>query len=360
MDWITSLWSGNVGLNIFWNVLVLVFGCFILIKGADFFVSSSASIAKKLHVSASIIGLTIVSFGTSAPELAVSISGAFAAKASGATADISMGNVVGSNIVNLLVVLGISSVIIPIKVKKGVLKREYPFLILVTLMLIAFSFDVFLNGAVANVIARGEAIVLVLMLVLYLYMLFRSSKRDKETLDVEAEVSEYAKPVSNTRNIILLIVGLVGIVLGGEFVTSTATHLSTKAATSAGLDESLVTTLVGLTVVAIGTSLPELVTSIIAAKQGENEIAIGNVIGSNIFNTVFIVGLAGTITPLGINSAVLFDMLYMLLATVVVYIFIFRNHKLGRKAGISLLCIYGVYLAFIICRIFFPVLNFFN
>lgn len=338
----------------FLNSLFLIIGIFLLIKGADLFVASSSSIAKKLKISPLIIGLTIVSFGTSAPELAVSVAGALSA--TGGTADIALGNVVGSNLMNLLVVLGLSAVIIPITVKKSITKKEFPFLILISVVLVFFSFDVLLNGATRNAILRGEALVLLCFLGVFLFSIIKGAKNESKEISEGEEIKEMKLKTS----LILLVVGLAGIVVGAEFVTTPATTIATKVALAMKLDESLVTTLVGLTVVAIGTSLPELVTSVMAAKKGQNEIALGNVIGSNIFNILFILGVSGVITPLGMNGAVLFDMIVMVVATILVFIFCITGHKITRKEGSILLIFYLCYLIFIIARVFFPALNFFG
>lgn len=329
------------GLAIFLNIIFLVIGVLLLIKGADIFVMSSSSIAKRMKVSPLIIGLTIVSFGTSAPELAVSVAASLKV-APGATADIAMGNVVGSNIMNLLVVLGASAVITPIAVKKGITKREFPFLIISSLLLLFLAFDVITGGN--GVIQRLEAVALLVMLGYFIYILIRGAIDDKE------EVEEQIIKMPIWKAIVLLVLGLAGIVVGAEFVTTPATSLATDVAIRAGLDQSLVTTLVALTVVAVGTSLPELVTSIMAAKRGENEIALGNVIGSNIFNILFIVGIAGSITPLGVNGAVLIDIVIMTAVTILVFVLCCLGHKITRKKGVILLGCYVAYLVYIIIR----------
>ncbi len=338
------------------NVFMLIVGVFILIKGADIFVASSSSIAKKLKISSLVIGLTVVSFGTSAPELAVSLSASITAPV-GATADIAMGNVVGSNIMNILVVLGLSCIITPLVISKGINKREMPFLILSTLVLVAFSFDILLDSSLSNAIVRGEGIVLMFLLILFVIISIRGAKQDVLNGDILIEEEVEQKVMKTKTSIILLILGLAGVIGGGVLVTNGASALATKAALGLGLEESLVTTLVGLTVVAVGTSLPELVTSVIAAKKGENDIAVGNVIGSNIFNTLFIVGASSTVTKLGINNEVLVDIIIMTVVTFILMIFS-RKGKLGKKVGILFLCLYALYLTYIILRVFIPALRF--
>ncbi|MGL4949354.1 MAG: calcium/sodium antiporter [Anaeroplasmataceae bacterium] len=359
-------------MSIFLNILFLAIGVGLLIKGADIFVMSSSSVARKWKISPLIIGLTIVSFGTSAPELAVSITASLKAAKEGITADIAMGNVIGSNIMNLLVVLGLSSIITPIAIKKSICKKELPFLILSTVCLVIFSFDVLLTGTAVNVIARGEGLVLLLLLAAFMYMLIRGALKPRQHFTNDPEVmqlitkkglvlsdsDEITEEEDNIKllktpiSILLLILGLTGIIVGAEFVATPARILATKAAIGFGLDPTMATTLVGLTIVAIATSLPELVTSVVAARKGQNDIAFGNIIGSNIFNTIFIVGAAASITNLGINTAMLQDILIMLFVTVLVFTFAFFGYKISRKKGIVLVTIYLAYLTFIILRTF--------
>ncbi len=328
-------------MEILLNIVVLIIGVLLLMKGADVFVSSSSSIARKFKIPPIIIGLTIVSFGTSAPELAVSVSGSLQASIAGTTADIAMGNVVGSNIVNLLMVLGLSAVVTPIIVDRKIIKNEFLFLILITLILVAFSFDALLGGGVSNAIQRGEGLVMLLLVVLFIVILVRGANKTEETEEIEV--------LSMPKAIFFLVLGLAGIVIGAQCVTQPATTLGTKAAVSMGIDQSMATTLMGLTVVAFGTSLPELITSVIAAKKGENDIALGNVIGSNVFNTILIVGASSVVAPLGINNAVLIDIIIMTVVTVIVLALALKG-KLTKKNGLFLVLLYLVYLTYIIIR----------
>ena len=351
------------------NIVMLVAGVWLLVKGADWFVDSSAAIAKIMKISALIIGLTVVSFGTSAPELAVSTASSIKANIHHTTADIALGNVVGSNIANILLVLGMSVSITPIMFKRGILRKELPFLILTQLILAFFSFDNFLahgrlTGGVSNVISRGEALTLFLLIIVFIYILVYGVKfpAAEDLEDLEKEKAEAEAAMSDTKPmpiiLLFLIVGLVGIVLGGVLISDGAEYIAVRIATSAGADKSNATVLVGLTVVAVGTSLPELVTSMIAAKRGENEIALGNVIGSNIFNTLVILGVAGTINNLGINKNILFDMLIMLFITFLLFIFVLiykdkENPKKGhlrRWQGIVLLSLYIIYIIYLVLR----------
>lgn len=359
-------WNVNSAAGISLYLVMLVAGILLLVKGADWFVDSSSAIAKIMKVSALVIGLTVVSFGTSAPELAVSTAASIKANIHHTSADIALGNVVGSNIANLVLVLGLSVAITPFIFKRGILKKEFPFLILTQFILAFFAFDNFLlhgrlTGSVTNKISRGEALVLVLLVFMFIYILVYGVKHpaaeDVEELkreEEEAEANIEIKPIPQI--IIFLIVGLVGIVLGGVMISNSAEYLAIKLATAAGADKSNATVLVGLTVVAVGTSLPELLTSCIAAKRGENEIALGNVIGSNIFNTLAILGVAGSICELGINKNILIDMIIMIAITFLVFIFASIKKtsdgkgQFKRWMGIAMVSIYILYIVYIVLR----------
>lgn len=363
--------SASTAVGMTANLVMLVCGVWLLVKGADWFVDSASGLAKLLKIAPLIIGLTIVSFGTSAPELAVSLTSAIKAKINHATADISLGNVVGSNIANLLLVLGLSVAITPIMFKKGILRKEFPFLIVTQLVLAFFAFDNFLahgrlTGPITNVISRGEALVLLLLIILFVYILVHGVKHPaaEDIADIEEEAKAAEEEMSETSPIglvlLFLLVGLVGIVLGGVLISDSAEYLAIKMATAAGADESNAMVLVGLTVVAVGTSLPELVTSCVAAHRGENEIALGNVIGSNIFNTALILGAAGVACDLGINDSVLIDILIMIAVTFVVFIFAAFTKRttedgkprgyLARWQGIVLFVMYALYIAYVVIR----------
>lgn len=359
-------WSGKDILGIVLYLIMLVAGILLLVKGADWFVDSSSAIAKIMKISALVIGLTVVSFGTSAPELAVSTAASIKANIHHTSADIALGNVVGSNIANLVLVLGLSVAITPFIFKRGILKKEFPFLILTQFILAFFAFDNFLlhgklTGQVTNKISRGEALTLALLVIMFIYILVYGVKHpaaeDIEELkkeEEEAEANIEIKPLPQI--IIFLIVGLVGIVLGGVMISNSAEYLAVKIATSAGADKSNATVLVGLTVVAVGTSLPELLTSCIAAKRGENEIALGNVIGSNIFNTLAILGVAGSVCELGINKNILIDIIIMIAITLVVFVFascVKTKEGKGvfkRWMGSVMVSIYILYIVYIVLR----------
>lgn len=346
------------GLGYFLNALFLVIGVVLLVKGADFFVGGASSIAKKLRIPALVIGLTVVSFGTSAPELAVSLTSSIKGNSG-----IALGNVVGSNIMNLLVVLGCSSVIAPIAVKKSLCKREFPFLIGATVLLMIFSMDALFAGfdGTNNILSRGEALIFVFGIVAFCYISIVMARKDAQielsqalAEGREAQIQEEEiKEVALWKSILLLVLGLAGIIVGAEFVTTPATSIAISLGEAAKLDSEMVVNVVGLTVVAVGTSLPELVTSIMAAKRGENEIAIGNVVGSNIFNILFICGLSGIITPLTMTSDIITDMVLSLGATILV-LCICKKGQISKKNGAILLGVYALYLTYILFRLVFP------
>lgn len=345
--------EGLSGLGYFLNILFLIIGILFLVKGADFFVASASSIAKKFKISALVIGLTVVSFGTSAPELAVSLTSSIKGESG-----LALGNVVGSNIANVALVLGLSALISPIAIKKSLCKREFPFLLASTVLLMIFSFDNLLSGyqGVQNILSRGESIIFVAGIALFCYISIVMAKKDAQSdtnyLEGEQE-SEEIKEMPMKKTLILLVIGLAGIIVGAEFVTTPASTIATAIGVSLGVDNSLMTNLVGLTVVAIGTSLPELVTSVMAAKRGENEIAVGNVVGSNIFNILFICGLSGVITPLTMTADIMTDMVISFFLFILVFVFC-RTGKLKRRQGGILLGLYVLYIVYIVTRLFFP------
>ena len=335
-------------------VVGLIVGTICLVKFCDIFVDSASTIAKKLHISELIIGLTVVAIGTSWPELAVSVSDSISSLLENSNANVAIGNVIGSNICNLLLVLGFSAVFTPIVVKKSVCKREYPFLLIISALLVLF---VILFGTGSSItgnyaILRWEAIILVVLMFVYIWFLIHNAKKHPdEQLNTEEEklTEEKEKDMKLWKAIILVIVGAAGIVFGGEAVVFGAKGLALQVSDAAHLDHDLAESLVGLTIVAVGTSLPELVTSVVAAKKGQNELALGNVIGSNIFNILFVLGIAGNVNPLTTGSQVIIDAIVMMAATIVVFIFALTG-KIKRSGGIALLCMYGAYLAYLIVR----------
>lgn len=349
VDFLNNLISEwHVGLQIAMFVVGLALGIFCLVKFCDYFVDSSSAIARKLKVSPLIIGLTIVAMGTSLPELAVSVSDSIAA-IGGENANVAIGNVVGSNICNILLVLGFSIVFTPIAVKKGVNRREMPILLGVTALMVIFVCLFGLNSAVDTndlAITRWEGIILVVLIIAYIVYLVIMAKRNPEQLD---DADDEVKDMPWWKAILLVIVGAAGIILGGQFVVFGAKGLALQGAQALKVDHDLAESLVGLTIVAVGTSLPELVTSTIAAKKGQNELALGNVIGSNIFNMLFVLGISATVNPLTTGSQVLVDVFVMLAVTVLLFIFSMSG-KLKRAHGFVLLGCYALYLVYLILR----------
>ena len=306
------------------NIVLLVVGFVLLIKGADFFVEGASGFARKFGISELIIGLTIVAMGTSAPEAAVSITGAISGNA-----DISIGNVLGSNILNIFLILGIAAVIVPIAVANSTVKKEMPFLILVTMIFILLGFD---GG-----ISRIDAGILLVLFVAYLIYLYRSAVSGQaENPEDEAPKKE----LSIWQMALFIVGGAVMIVLGSNFAVDGAKAL----AAMFGMSERLI----GLTVIAIGTSLPELVTSVTAARKGNADIAIGNVVGSNLFNILFIIGLTGMIRPMNFAKNFISDGIVAIVAAILLWILARDDRKVGRRDGVILLAAYAAYLVYII------------
>lgn len=314
-------------------IIFLVIGFLLLVKGADYFVDGAASIATKLRIPSFIIGLTIVAFGTSAPELAVSLSAAL--KGSN---DIAIGNVVGSNIFNTLVVLGASAVITPIAVEKGIIKKDFPLCILVSALLGLLSLDMFLFQSSSMTIGRIDGITLLLVFIYFMYTTVKSGMKQRS----ETEETEDKQSPSLWKSIFICLVGLAGIIIGGDLSVDGAKEI----ARAFGLSEAFI----GLTIVAFGTSLPELVTSIIAAKKGENDIAVGNVVGSNIFNILLILGLSATILPMNVSNTYLYDIGILIIVSLITFIPIAKTKKVSRNMGIIMVISYILYTAYLILR----------
>ena len=306
------------------QVVLLLVGFLFLIKGSDFFVDGASSIASHLKIPTIIVGLTIVAFGTSAPEAAVSITSSL----TGSNA-MAVSNVIGSNLFNMLMVIGIAALLSNLLMEKSVLKKDLPFLVAITLL---FAIFIFIGWDITNL----EGIILLIILAGYIIYLIRGSKKSKNANDVEA--AKFTLP----KSIILIIIGLVGIIIGGDLVVDSASAI----AIALGMSE----TLVGLTIVAIGTSLPELVTSITALKKGENQLVIGNVIGSNIFNILFVLGASSAISRIPLDSSMLIDVLFMMGVTILCFIFGKTQDKYDKKEGVILIALFIAYMAFAILR----------
>lgn len=320
-------------------VLLLVAGFAVLIKGADLFVDGSSSLAGNFKISRVIIGLTIVAMGTSAPELAVSTSAALQG-----SNEIALSNVVGSNIFNLLGVLGICAVIHPVPVEKVILKRDIPISVMATvLLMLATSAGVLVSGEffrfgmgeIVGDVSRFAGVVLLALFSGYTFYLIVNAKKKAG----EEEPGE-KRPLWKCAALILF--GLVLIIAGGQAVVYGA-----KAAAKAfGMSE----TLIGLTIVAVGTSLPELVTSVVAARKGENGLAVGNVVGSNIFNILFILGISSAIHPIEVNAASVYDMIILIGTGILVFLFSMKERVINRREGIVMLIIYAADMVFAVIR----------
>lgn len=321
----------------FINILLLIVGMVLLVKGADFFVGGASDIAKKLGIPSLIIGLTLVSIGTSLPEASVSINAAITN-----SSDLSFGNVIGSNIFNSLFIIGICSIIIPTVVSKDLIKFDIPILILVMTILSLFAYAI-----TPYVIDRWEAAIMFVLFCLYIILVvFRALKQRKNDLKLVEEDKQAEDKQQPTRktwlSILFTILGLAGVVGGGSLTVNAAKEL----AALFGMSELLI----GLTIVAVGTSLPELVTSFVASKKGENDIAVGNVIGSNIFNIIFILGFSGMISPLSLTSNSWFDVIVMVIAIFMIFIFALKKGKVNRVEGAIMMVLYIAYLTYIALR----------
>ncbi|MBC5682807.1 calcium/sodium antiporter [Ruminococcus hominis] len=321
------------------DYILLIIGFVLLIKGADFFVDGSSSVAKILKVPTIIIGLTVVAFGTSMPELSVSVTAALRG-----SNDLAVSNVLGSNIFNLLVVLGCCALVKPVAAKWSLLKKEFPFSILITIILLLvdsdFSIMKILDGNQGFVLGRWAGLLFLILFVLYIYATVKSALRSRaEAKDMEEE--EY-KTMSPLKSGIYIVIGLIGIVWGGNLVVDSASNI----ALTFGWSQ----TFIGLTIVALGTSLPELVTSVVAARKGENDLAVGNVVGSNIFNILLILGVSSFITPITLDVTAVYDTIILIIASIVVYVSAISKREIQRKEGIFFLVCYFAFFLYVFMR----------
>jgi cation:H+ antiporter len=328
----------GVHMDIIIYVVLLLIGFVFLIKGADFTIDGATSIATRLGISKIIIGLTLVAFGTSLPEFSVSFIASIQAYLNETNADIALGNVIGSNLANFGLILGISALIVPIHVSKSVLKRDLPYLILVSSVFVILMYYFQMDAQVS----RLEGFVLLIFFAYYLRLLL---KEKKVTIKLDENHLDLKKAV------LLLIVGLIGVSLGGYFVTTSAEFLAIELLVNVfNMNPEQVITLVGLSIVAIGTSLPELVTTISAIKKGDHDIAIGNVVGSNLFNILFVIGLSSFIIPLGVTPAVITDGVLAIILVLITYMYVKLKGHTTKLLGLFLLLFYASYLIFIILR----------
>ena len=303
--------------------ILLIIGFFLLVKGADYFVEGSSAIARLLKVPSVVIGLTIVAMGTSAPEAAVSITAGLAG-----SNELALSNVIGSNLFNLVLIVGICALIKPFIVDQSIMKRDFPIAILSSVLLLFFIRDDYLS--------RAEGLILLLLMAAYLVMTVISAIRNPII------INDMERSLPMHTSLIYIGLGLAAIIIGGDLVVDNACRI----AAAFGLSE----TLIGLTIVAIGTSLPELVTSITASRKGESGLALGNVVGSNIFNIMFILGMSSTVHPIASDAAAFTDILILIALTLIIYIFCKHRRQIGRFMGAACAAAYLIYSVYIVLR----------
>ena len=310
------------------QILFIIMGLVLLIKGADLLVDGSSSIAKRLHIPEVIIGLTIVSIGTSMPELFVSVTSAIEGYE-----DISVGNVIGSNLCNLLLILGISTVIRSIKFKRETRLIEIPLTLVVTILMFAMC-------NIGHDITRQEGIILIIWFALFiLYTIYMARKGEHfDTEETVVEIKAQEKTNSTIKSLLSIVIGIIALKFGGDFVVDNAVIV----ARALNISEKVIS----LTIIAIGTSLPELVTSVTAAIKGDSDIAIGNILGSNIFNILLILGLSATISPITYSTSYNNQILVLIISTILLALFPFigKKNEMTRINGIAFLIIYGIYM----------------
>jgi cation:H+ antiporter len=322
-------------LELLLDTAFIVLGFILLIKGADFMVSGASSFAKRFNVSEIAIGLTIVAMGTSAPELVVNL-----VSGSQGLDDVVFGNLIGSNIFNLFLILGIAGVIRPLVVQSETVWKEIPFSMGLVIILFIMVNDAFFFGSEANSSGLIDGFILLLLFIAFIYYVFYNVKNNNHTIDITNEIPIHSHWVT----LLLILGGLTGLVIGGKLVVDNAVDI----ARSFDLSEKLI----GLTIIAAGTSLPELATSAVAAYRNRADIAIGNVIGSNIFNLTFILGISSVVTPLNFNTDMNFDFYVLIGGSVLLFIFMFtlKSKKLDRWEAILFLVTFIAYITYIFIR----------
>ena len=321
-------------------ILILVIGFVLLIKGADFFVEGSSSVAKKFHVPAMLIGMTIVAMGTSLPECAVSVTASLANNNS-----LAVSNVIGSNIFNLMVVCGACALFSPLTIRQDTLKKEFPLSIICAALMLVL-------GYIGMTLGHIDGIIFLVLFVGYLLWMIQSAKKARAAVlsdpgqSGQIEQAEFVEEniaiLPTWTSLIFIIGGMIAIKFGGDFVVDGASSI----ASSMGLSQ----TLIGLTIVAMGTSLPELVTSLVAAKKGEVDMALGNVIGSDIFNILFVLGIATVISPISFLMENVIDIILLIIMSVIVLAFAWTRQQINRKEGILMLLMYAAYMVYICVR----------
>ena len=311
------------------NILLLLAGFVALLKGADLLVDGAVGFARKFHIPTLVIGMTIVAFGTSAPEAAVSITAA----REGNNA-ISVSNAIGSNLFNLLVVGGVCAMIKPLPIKPIAVSRDYPFHLVITAALLILCLDTVLGGGQTMLLSRGDGLILLLFMGVFMYINIRDG--------MQGDGQEAPAEFSFWKSLLLFLVGIAGVVIGGKLVVSSSTGLARMMGVS--------DTLIGLTIVALGTSLPELMTSAVACRKGEVDLAWGNIVGSNVFNILFVLGLSALLHPIAIDILSIYDMVILLGVSLAVYAATAPAKRISRPVGASMLAVYLIYTAYIIIR----------
>lgn len=330
------------------SIVILIIGFVLLIKGADFFVEGSSAVAKRLRIPSMIIGMTIVAMGTSLPECAVSVTASIAGNNT-----LAISNAIGSNIFNLLVVCGVCTLFVPLEVQKSTLQKEFPLSIICAGLLLIL-------GYLGMTLGRIDGLILLIIFILYLLWMIQSVKKARKqtcpdgnhpdstvtntTLSDEEieQVTSHINLLPAWKCIVYILGGMIAIKYGGDFVVDGASTI----ARSLGLSQ----TLIGLTVIALGTSLPELATSIVAAKKDEVDMALGNVIGSNIFNILLVLGVAAVISPVGFITENIIDIIILIIVSCITLVFAWTSKQLNRREGIAMLIIYAAYMVYICMR----------
>ncbi len=316
-------------------ILFLVIGFVFLVKGADIFVEGSSSIAKKFKVPSIIIGLTIVAMGTSLPEAAVSVTASIADKNA-----LAVSNVIGSNIFNLMMVIGVCAIMTPVAVNKATLKRDFPFSVICAILLLALG----VIGPMS--LGHADGVIFLILFAgfigLMIHSAMKASKEGNAIASEEIEAAEEIQIMPVWKSLLFIVIGAVGIILGGDVVVDSASNIAAKF----GMSQ----TLIGLTIVSVGTSLPELVTSIVAARKNEVDMALGNAIGSNVFNILFVLGIAGAISPMAFLNENVIDIVILLVFSLIVWLFAWTKKEIKRGEGLIMVLLYVLYVVYICMR----------
>lgn len=316
-------------------ILFLVIGFVFLVKGADIFVEGSSSIAKKFKVPSIIIGLTIVAMGTSLPEAAVSVTASIADKNA-----LAVSNVIGSNIFNLMMVIGVCAIMTPVAVNKATLKRDFPFSVICAILLLVLG----LIGPMS--LGHADGVIFLILFAgfigLMIHSAMKASKEGNAIASEEIEAAEEIQIMPVWKSLLFIVIGAVGIIIGGDVVVDSASNIAAKF----GMSQ----TLIGLTIVSVGTSLPELVTSIVAARKNEVDMALGNAIGSNVFNILFVLGIAGAISPMAFLTENVIDIVILLVFSLIVWLFAWTKKEIKRGEGLIMVLLYVLYVVYICMR----------